>query len=289
MSVLLGAETRVLVQGITGREGSFHTQQMQQMGTRVVGGVSPGKGGTSHLGVPVFDTVSDGVRDTGATATGVFVPPPFAADAIMEAAAAGVALVACITEGIPIQDMIRVKDFLRGYPECRLIGPNCPGVLTPGQGKIGIIPQRFSAPGPVGIVARSGTLTYETMAALTNAGLGQSTIVGIGGDPVHGLSFIDVIQLFEADPSTTHLAIIGEIGGSDEERAADLLGRGSRLKAVAFISGRTAPEGKRMGHAGAIVSGNRGTAQGKEEAFRSAGVAVAETTDQIVEVLLTER
>jgi len=289
VSVLLGAETRVLVQGITGREGSFHTQQMQQMGTRVVGGVSPGKGGTSHLGVPVFDTVSDGVRDTGATATGVFVPPPFAADAIMEAAAAGVALVACITEGIPIQDMIRVKDFLRGYPECRLIGPNCPGVLTPGQGKIGIIPQRFSAPGPVGIVARSGTLTYETMAALTNAGLGQSTIVGIGGDPVHGLSFIDVIQLFEADPSTTHLAIIGEIGGSDEERAADLLGRGSRLKAVAFISGRTAPEGKRMGHAGAIVSGNRGTAQGKEEAFRSAGVAVAETTDQIVEVLLTER
>jgi succinyl-CoA synthetase alpha subunit len=289
MSVLLGAETRVLVQGITGREGSFHTQQMQQMGTRVVGGVSPGKGGTSQLGVPVFDTVADGVRETGATATGVFVPPPFAADAIMEAAAAGVGLVACITEGIPIQDMIRVKDFLRGYPECRLVGPNCPGVLTPGQGKIGIIPQRFSAPGPVGIVARSGTLTYETMAALTNAGLGQSTIVGIGGDPVHGLSFIDVIQLFEADPSTTHLAIIGEIGGSDEERAADLLGRGSRLKTVAFISGRTAPEGKRMGHAGAIVSGNRGTAQAKEEAFRSAGVAVAETTDQIVELLLTER
>jgi succinyl-CoA synthetase alpha subunit len=289
MSVLLGAETRVLVQGITGREGSFHTQQMQQMGTRVVGGVSPGKGGTSHLGVPVFDTVADGVRDTGATATGVFVPPPFAADAIMEAAAAGVGLVACITEGIPIQDMIRVKDFLRGYPECRLIGPNCPGVLTPGQGKIGIIPQRFSAPGPVGIVARSGTLTYETMAALTNAGLGQSTIVGIGGDPVHGLSFIDVIQLFEADPGTTHLAIIGEIGGSDEERAADLLGRGSRLRAVAFISGRTAPEGKRMGHAGAIVSGNRGTAQAKEKAFRAAGVAVAETTDQIVELLLTQR
>jgi succinyl-CoA synthetase alpha subunit len=289
VSVLLGSETRVLVQGITGREGSFHTQQMQQMGTQVVGGVSPGKGGSSHLGVPVFDTVLDGVRATGATATGVFVPPPFAADAIMEAAAAGVGLVACITEGIPIQDMIRVKDFLRGYPECRLVGPNCPGVLTPGQGKIGIIPQRFSAPGPVGIVARSGTLTYETMAALTNAGLGQSSIVGIGGDPVHGLSFIDVIQLFEADPSTTHLAIIGEIGGSDEERAADLLGRGSRLKAVAFISGRTAPEGKRMGHAGAIVSGNRGTAQAKEEAFRSAGVAVAETTDQIVELLLTER
>jgi succinyl-CoA synthetase alpha subunit len=289
VSILLGAETRVLVQGITGREGSFHTQQMQQMGTQVAGGVSPGKGGTTHLGVPVFDTVADGVLATGATASGIFVPPPFAADAIMEAAAAGIRLVACITEGIPIQDMIRVKDFLRGYPECRLVGPNCPGVLTPGQGKIGIIPQRFSSPGPVGIVARSGTLTYETMAALTNAGLGQSTIVGIGGDPVHGLSFIDVIQLFEADPQTTHLAIIGEIGGSDEERAAGLLGRGSRLKAVAFISGRTAPEGKRMGHAGAIVSGNRGTAQGKEKAFRAAGVAVAETTDQIVELLLTER
>jgi succinyl-CoA synthetase alpha subunit len=285
MSILLGADTRVIVQGITGREGSFHTQQMQQMGTQVVGGVSPGKGGTTHLGVPVFDTVADAVLETGATATGIFVPPAFAADAIMEAAAGGVRLVACITEGIPIQDMIRVKDFLRGYPECRLVGPNCPGVLTPGQGKIGIIPQRFSTPGPVGIVARSGTLTYETMAALTNAGLGQSTVVGIGGDPVHGLSFIDVIRLFEADPGTTHLAIIGEIGGSDEERAAELLGRSSRLKAVAFISGRTAPEGKRMGHAGAIVSGNRGTAQSKEEAFRAAGVAVAETTDQIVELL----
>src|SRR5207237_3650964 len=284
-SILIHADTTVLVQGITGREGSFHTEQMQQLGTRVVGGVSPGKGGTTYLGVPVFDTVSDGVRATGATATGVFVPPPFAADATMEAAAAGVELVACITEGIPIQDMIRVKDFLRDFPGCRLVGPNCPGLLTPGQGKIGIIPQRFSAPGPVGIVARSGTLTYETMAALTHAGLGQSTVVGVGGDPVHGLSFVDVIALFEADPQTTHLAIIGEIGGSDEERAAELVGRSSRLKTVAFISGRTAPEGKRMGHAGAIVSGNRGTAQSKEEAFRAAGVAVAEPTDQIVELL----
>ena len=288
MSILLDAQSRVVVQGITGREGSFHTQQMQQMGTKVVGGVSPGKGGTTAFGVPVFDTVADAVLETGATATGIFVPPAFAADAIMEAAAAGVGLVGCITEGIPIQDMIRVKDFLRCHPDTRLIGPNCPGLLTPGQAKIGIIPQRFSVPGPVGIVARSGTLTYETMAALTNAGLGQSTIVGIGGDPVHGLSFVDVIQLFEGDPATTHLAIIGEIGGSDEERAAELLGRSSRLKAVAFISGRTAPEGKRMGHAGAIVSGNRGTAKSKEEAFQAAGVAVAETTDQIVELLLTE-
>jgi succinyl-CoA synthetase alpha subunit len=285
MAILLTSETPVVVQGITGREGSFHAEQMQLAGTRLVGGVSPGKGGTTHLGVPVFDTVRAAVCETGATASGIFVPAPFAADAIMEAAASGVTLIACITEGIPIQDMIRVKDFLRGYPEARLIGPNCPGLLTPGQGKIGIIPQRFSSPGPVGIVSRSGTLTYETMAALTAAGLGQSTVVGIGGDPVLGLTFADVLALFEQDPATTHVAVIGEIGGSDEERAAELLGRGSRLRAVAFISGRTAPEGKRMGHAGAIVSGNRGTAKSKEEAFRAAGVPVAETTQEIVSLL----
>jgi succinyl-CoA synthetase alpha subunit len=285
MAILLDADTRVIVQGITGREGSFHAQQMQLMGTKLVGGVNPGKGGTTHLGVPVFNTVAEAVRETGASASGIFVPPAFAADAIMEAAAGGVRLVVTITEGIPIQDMIRVKDFLRDYPAVRLVGPNCPGLLTPGVGKIGIIPQRFASPGPVGIVSRSGTLTYETMAALTAADLGQSTIVGIGGDPVLGLSFSDVVQLFEQDSETTHLAIIGEIGGSDEERAAEQLGRGSRLKTVAFISGRTAPEGKRMGHAGAIVSGNRGTAKSKEEAFRAAGVAVAETTDQIVELL----
>src|SRR2546421_11014416 len=285
MAILLDGETRVIVQGITGREGSFHAEQMKLMGTRLVGGVNPGKGGTTHLDVPVFNTVAEAVRETGANASGIFVPPPFASDAIMEAAAAGIRLIATITEGLPIQDMIRVKDFLRAYPEARLLGPNCPGLLTPGVGKIGIIPQRFSSPGPVGIVARSGTLTYETMAALTDAGMGQSTIVGIGGDPVNGMAFVDVIAMFERDPATTHLAIIGEIGGSDEERAAELLGRGSRLKSVAFISGRTAPEGKRMGHAGAIVSGNRGTAKSKEEAFRSAGGAGAETTDQILEVL----
>jgi succinyl-CoA synthetase alpha subunit len=285
MGTLLTAETQVIVQGITGREGSFHAEQMQLMGTRLVGGVSPGKGDTTFLAVPVFNTVKEAVCQTGATASGIFVPPAFAADAIMEAAAAGITLIVCITEGIPIQDMIKVKDFLKAYPEAKLVGPNCPGVLTPGAGKIGIIPQRFSSSGPVGIVSRSGTLTYETMAALTAAGLGQSTIVGIGGDPVLGLSFSDVIGLFEQDPATTHLAVIGEIGGSDEERAAELLGRGSRLKTVAFISGRTAPEGKRMGHAGAIVSGNRGTAKSKEEAFRSAGVAVAETTAEIVELL----
>ncbi|MDQ6771798.1 MAG: succinate--CoA ligase subunit alpha [Candidatus Dormibacteraeota bacterium] len=285
MSILLNRDSRVLVQGITGREGSFHTQQMQLLGTHVVAGVSPGKGGSEHLGVPIFDTVDDAIAATGATVSGIFVPPPFAADAIMEAAAAGCELVVCITEGIPIQDMIRVKDFLREHPTTHLVGPNCPGVLTPGEAKVGIIPQRFSAPGHVGIVARSGTLTYETMAALTAAGMGQSTVVGIGGDPVPGLSFSDVIELFEHDPKTTHLAIIGEIGGSDEEHAAGVLGRGSRLKTVAFISGRTAPEGKRMGHAGAIVSGNRGTAKSKEEAFRAAGVAVAETTDDIVDLL----
>lgn len=285
MGILLDAGTRVIVQGITGREGSFHAGQMQEMGTALVGGVSPGKGGTTHLGVPVFNTVASAVRETGANASGIFVPPAFAADAIMEAAAAGIGLVVCITEGIPVQDMIRVRAFLRDHPACRLVGPNCPGVLRPGVGKIGIIPQRFARPGRVGIVSRSGTLTYEAMAALSAAGMGQSTVVGIGGDPVLGLDFVDVIRLFEQDPQTTHLAIIGEIGGSDEERAAELLGRGSRLRAVAFISGRTAPEGKRMGHAGAIISGNRGTAKSKEEAFRAAGVAVAETTDHLVELL----
>jgi succinyl-CoA synthetase alpha subunit len=285
MGILLAGDTPVIVQGITGREGSFHAQQMQVMGTCLVGGVSPGKGGTTFLDVPVFDSVRDAICQTGATATGIFVPAPFAADAIMEAAAAGLTLIVCITEGIPIQDMIRVKDFLRSYPQARLVGANCPGVLTAGAAKIGIIPQRFSSPGPVGIVSRSGTLTYETMAALTEAGMGQSTIVGIGGDPVLGLSFVDVIELFEQDQATTHLAVIGEIGGSDEEKAAEHLGRGTRLKTVAFVSGRTAPEGKRMGHAGAIVSGNRGTAKSKEEAFRKAGVAVAETTDDIVALL----
>ena len=285
MSILLDASSRVIVQGITGREGTFHAEQMQAMGTRVVGGTSPGKGGTTHLGVPVFNTVADAVKATGANASGIFVPPLFAPDAIMEAAANGITLIVCITEGIPIQDMIKVKDFLRGYPSARLIGPNCPGLITPGVAKIGIIPQNITASGHVGLVSRSGTLTYEVASALSASGMGQSTIVGIGGDPVLGLTFRDVVELFEKDPSTTHLVVIGEIGGSDEEHAAELLGRGSRLKTVAFISGRTAPEGKRMGHAGAIISGNRGTAKSKEEAFRKAGVAVAETTDDIVGLL----
>jgi succinyl-CoA synthetase alpha subunit len=285
LSILLNSSTRVIVQGITGREGTFHAEQMLAMGTKVVGGTSPGKGGTRHVGVPVFNTVADAVEATRATASGIFVPPPFAPDAIMEAAAAGIALIVCITEGIPIQDMIKVKDFLRGYPSARLIGANCPGLITPGAAKIGIIPQDITSAGAVGLVSRSGTLTYEVASALTASGMGQSTIVGIGGDPVLGLTFRDVIELFDQDPSTTHLVVIGEIGGSDEEHAAELLARGSRLKTVAFISGRTAPEGKRMGHAGAIISGNRGTAKSKEEAFRRAGVAVAETTDEIVGLL----
>ena len=285
MSILLDSSTKVVVQGITGREGSFHTEQMQALGTKVVGGVSPGKGGSSHLGVPVFNTVADAVKATGANASGIFVPAPFAADAIMEAAAAGITLIVCITEGIPIQDMIRVKDFLRGYPRARLLGANCPGLITPGQAKIGIIPQRITKAGHIGLISRSGTLTYEVASALSASGMGQSTIVGIGGDPVLGLTFRDVLELFEKDPATTHVVLIGEIGGSDEEHAAELLARGSRLKAVAFISGRTAPEGKRMGHAGAIISGNRGTAKGKEEAFQRAGVVVAETTDDIVGLL----
>jgi succinyl-CoA synthetase alpha subunit len=285
LSILLDASSRVIVQGITGREGTFHAEQMLAMGTKVVGGTSPGKGGTTHLGVPVFNTVAEAIKTTGANASGIFVPPPFAPDAIMEAAANGITLIVCITEGIPIQDMIRVKDFLRGYPASRLIGPNCPGLITPGVAKIGIIPQNITSSGHVGLVSRSGTLTYEVASALSASGMGQSTIVGIGGDPVLGLTFRDVIELFEKDPATTHLVVIGEIGGSDEEHAAELLGRGSRLKTVAFISGRTAPEGKRMGHAGAIISGNRGTAKSKEEAFRRAGVAVAETTDEIVGLL----
>lgn len=283
MAVLLTPDSKVIVQGITGREGGFHAERMKEMGTRLVGGVTPGRGGGEAVGVPLFDTVSAAVRATGANATGIFVPPAFAPDAIMEAAEAGVELIVCITEGIPIQDMIRVKEYLADYPDAKLVGPNCPGVLTPGVGKIGIIPAQISSRGPVGLVSRSGTLTYEAMAALTAAGLGQSSVVGVGGDPVLGLSFSDVVALFEADPETKQLVLIGEIGGSDEEKAAELLAR-SRLRAstVAFISGRTAPEGKRMGHAGAIISGGKGTAASKVAAFEAAGIPVAETMDEIV-------
>lgn len=282
MSVLINKQTRVVVQGMTGREGTFHTAQMRAYGTNVVAGVSPGKGGTTHEGVPIFDSVADAVERAGANVSGIFVPPPFAADAIMEASAAGVELVVCITEGIPVHDMIRARAFVDAH-HTRLVGPNCPGVVTPGECKIGIIPNHINTPGPVGIVARSGTLTYEVIQGLGQAGYGQTTSVGIGGDPVLGLSFVDVLQLFAEDSATRAVVLIGEIGGADEEAAAAWIKQtGFDKPVVAFISGRTAPPGKRMGHAGAIVSGNSGSAQSKIDALTAAGVAVADTIEEIV-------
>jgi succinyl-CoA synthetase alpha subunit len=284
VSILLNRESRVVVQGMTGREGTFHTEQMIAYGTQVVAGVSPGKGGTSHLDRPVFDTVSDAVGSTAADVAAVFVPPPFAADAVMEAAAAGVRLVVCITEGVPVWDMMRANAYLaeRGV---QLIGPNCPGLMTPGEAKVGIIPNNIGRAGNIGLISRSGTLTYEVMAALGRAGFGFTTCVGIGGDPIPGMTFRDVAQLFVDDPATESIVILGEIGGSDEETVADFLGsRGRFRRAAAFIGGRTAPEGKRMGHAGAIVTGNKGTAKSKVEAFEAVGIPVAETIEQIVEV-----
>jgi len=284
MSILVDKNTRVICQGFTGAQGTFHSEQAIAYGTRMVGGVTPGKGGSKHLGLPVFDTVREAVEATGADASAVYVPPAFAGDAILEAIDAGVRLVVCVTEGVPVLDMVKVKRALCGS-STRLIGPNCPGVITPDQCKIGIMPGHIHKPGKVGIVSRSGTLSYEAVAQTTAAGLGQTTVVGVGGDPVHGTSFVDALSMFLEDDATEAIVMIGEIGGTDEEHAAELLARGSRLKTVAFISGRTAPEGKRMGHAGAIISGNRGTAKSKEEAFRKAGVAVAETTDDIVGLL----
>jgi len=282
VSILVGAETRLLVQGMTGAEGTFHTEQMQAYGTRVVAGVSPGKGGTTHLGLPVFDTVELAVAATGATCSCVFVPPAGAADAIMEAADAGVGLVVAITEGIPVPDTIRARAFVERR-QVRLIGPNCPGLVSPGErAKVGIIPNHISRPGPVGIVSRSGTLTYEIMQALGSAGYGQSTAVGIGGDPVPGLSFADVLLLFAADPSTELVVLAGEIGGSDEERAAECIAAGCGTPVVAFISGRSAPPGKRMGHAGAIISGSTGTPASKVAALTAAGARVADTIEGIV-------
>ena len=283
MSILLNSESRVLVQGMTGSEGTFHTQQMIEFGTNVVAGVSPGKGGGQHLGLPVFDSVAEAVIATGATISGVFVPPAFAADAIMEAAAAGLQLVVCITELIPVNDMVRARAYLASRG-ARLVGPNCPGLMSPGErSKVGIIPNQNGRPGPVGVVSRSGTLTYEIMQSLGAAGYGQTTAVGIGGDPVLGLSFSDVLELFATDPETELVVMAGEIGGSDEERAAELIGRGYPKPVVGFISGRTAPPGKRMGHAGAIISGNTGSAASKVAALERAGVEVADTIEQIVE------
>jgi succinyl-CoA synthetase alpha subunit len=282
LSIYVDRETRVLVQGITGSAGSFHTEQMLAYGTRVVGGVTPGRGGTKFHGtVPVFHTAEGAVRETGANAAVVFVPPPFAADAIIEAAEAGVALVVAITEGIPVLDMVRVRRYLADRPGTRLLGPNCPGLITPDQCKIGIMPGHIHRPGRIGVVSRSGTLTYEAVKQISELGLGQSTAVGIGGDPVHGTDFVDVLSAFEADPATEAVVMIGEIGGSEEERGALYVRDHMRKPVVGFIAGRTAPPGKRMGDAGAVISGGSGTAEAKLAAMREAGISVVDAPHHI--------
>ena len=276
MSILVGENTRLIVQGITGREGLFHAMGCRDYGTEVVGGVTPGKGGSTVEGFPVWDSVERARRVSGCNATLIFVPPPFAADAIMEAADAGVELIVCITEGIPVQDMVRVKAFLRSR-DSRLLGPNCPGLITPGQAKVGIMPGHIHEPGNVGVISRSGTLTYEAVWQLTNEGLGQTTCVGIGGDPVNGTSFIDVLELFAGDDSTEAVVLIGEIGGTAEEEAAAWIGEHLDIPVVGFIAGATAPPGRRMGHAGAIVAGGKGTAAEKKAALSAAGVLVVDS------------
>lgn len=283
MSILLNDKTRVIVQGITGREGQYHTRNMKAAGTHLVGGVTPGKGGETVEGLPVFDTVGEAKEATGANASCIFVPPAGAADAVMEAASAGIKLIVCITEGVPVIDMTRAMLVVREYGST-LIGPNCPGMCTPGYGKIGIIPYHIFTPGSVGFISRSGTLTYEVVALLTEAGIGQSTCIGIGGDPIIGSTFIDHLQLFESDPQTDAVVMCGEIGGSDEEDAAEYIKTMSK-PVVAFVSGRTAPPGKRMGHAGAIISGNTGTAQGKVAALQAANAPVADTIFEIPELV----
>ena len=275
MSVFVDNSTRLLVQGITGRDGSFHARQMIEYGTKVVAGVTPGKGGQKfESSVPIFNTVADAVAATGANTSVIYVPPPFAADAMMEAADAGVKLIVCITEGVPVLDMTLVHPFVQ-EKGARLVGPNCPGLITPGQAKVGIIPGRICAAGTVGVVSRSGTLTYEVVYQLTRAGIGQSTCVGIGGDPINGTSFIDALAAFEKDPATTAIAMMGEIGGTDEQEAAAFVKQHMRKPVVGFIAGQTAPPGRRMGHAGAIISGSAGTAAEKIQAFRDAGMSVA--------------
>lgn len=285
MSIFIDKDTKLIVQGITGRDGSFHAKQMIEYGTQVVGGVTPGKGGQLFEGtVPVFNTVADAVTKTGANATVIYVPPAFAADAIMEAADAGLALIVAITEGVPVLDMTRVYPFVKERG-CRLIGPNCPGLITPGASKVGIIPGRICAPGPVGVVSRSGTLTYEVVYQLTRAGIGQTTCVGIGGDPINGTNFIDCLAAFEKDPATRAVCMMGEIGGTDEQEAAEFVRTRMTKPVVGFIAGQTAPPGRRMGHAGAIISGSSGTAAEKIAAFEAAGMGVARRPMDFVELV----
>lgn len=284
MGILVGKNTRLVVQGITGREGAFHTQQMIEYGTNVVGGVTPGKGGEWVHGAPVFDTVKEAVDATDANASIIYVPSRFCADAVMEAADAGIEVVVCITEGIPVLDMARVMRFLEDKPT-RLIGPNCPGLITPGEAKVGIIPGNICIPGNVGLVSRSGTLTYEVVQALTDRNIGISTAVGIGGDPIIGTKFIDVLELFESDPLTEKVVLIGEIGGTDEQMAAKYIGEKMSKPVAGFIAGRTAPPGKRMGHAGAIIQGGEGTADEKIKALEAVGVKVAELPVEVAEII----
>ncbi|MCD6382629.1 MAG: succinate--CoA ligase subunit alpha [Candidatus Hydrothermae bacterium] len=284
MAILLNRDTRVLVQGITGRDGSFHTKLMLEYGTKVVGGVTPGKGGSEVHGLPVFDTMREAAEKTAANASVIFVPSAFAADAIMEAASAGMELIVTITEGIPVHDMIRVMEFLK-EKGTRLIGPNCPGIITPGEAKIGIMPGQIFRKGNVGVISRSGTLTYEIVSHLTAADIGQSTVIGIGGDPIIGTRFIDALELFEDDPQTEAVVLIGEIGGTDEQDAAKYIKEKFNKPVVGFIAGRTAPREKRMGHAGAIISGSSGTAEEKIKAFNEAGVKVASEPEEVAKLL----